>query len=75
MTVAAALVIQLTPLGCHARSVSGQEVECDGCGAFVPRLARFRDERAAEVLLCQECEADVLEEIEAIRVAGVDDDW
>ena len=54
--------IRLKPLGTFEER-NGPDLECFSCGGYVPRLARFRDERGAVVLLCPECEADVLEEL------------
>ncbi len=55
--------IRFRPLQGFAESRSGL-LECFSCGAHVPRLARYLDDRGVVVLLCEGCEEDVLDEIE-----------
>ncbi len=54
--------IRLRPLGSFEDG-AGSLLECFGCGAYAPRLARFLDDRRELQLLCAGCEADVLEEL------------
>lgn len=48
------------PLG-NSSTLSHGFLECFSCGALEHRLARFEDDRGELILLCDECEEDVLD--------------